>query len=381
MITAEELATELEQIDPYNNKTKIGIAIALLPFIQSRAAGGQGVADGSLRKALTMFMDAKTWIASDSWDGIDKNGRDLMEQADVAARTALATPQLPKDSGAVPMPERYSFRTNPPLPGRAIPAADGQWCKVADAIRYGEARAAQAYLDASARIRIGDTKIAELEAREAAAITARTDYTDGYAAGMKAKIDQAEGRADAVPVCTCPSGDGSLSHPCQQHPPAEIAARAQVAVSEPRIDAIYNWCATRGLFGDVADEVTDDDIVAALDDYEGALIEAAEVVAIELPKNVRLYSKKELKACEDSASTVARTKAFDEVREMCAPLGYESFREAFDALGKLQEPPAHAGAGDADTEYGRIYAEVIKVCGDQPMAHEIARRLAGGDHA
>ena len=39
---------------------------------------------------------------------------------------------------------------------------------------------------------------------------------------------EAAGRAHAAPVCTCPSGDGSLRHPCPQHPPAEPAARAQV---------------------------------------------------------------------------------------------------------------------------------------------------------
>ena len=40
---------------------------------------------------------------------------------------AIATPQPPKDAGAVPMPERYSFRTNPPLSGYVIQSGDGQW--------------------------------------------------------------------------------------------------------------------------------------------------------------------------------------------------------------------------------------------------------------
>jgi hypothetical protein len=46
--------------------------------------------DEAMRKALTMFRAAKEWVASDSWDGIDQRGRELMEEADVAATAALA---------------------------------------------------------------------------------------------------------------------------------------------------------------------------------------------------------------------------------------------------------------------------------------------------
>ena len=111
MITAEELSLAISQTPSWCTLTATAQARVIIDFIQSRAAGVQGADDDALRKALTMFMDAKAWIASDSWDGIDKNGRDLMEQADVAARTALATPQPPKDAGAVPMPEPVAKRS------------------------------------------------------------------------------------------------------------------------------------------------------------------------------------------------------------------------------------------------------------------------------
>jgi len=52
-------------------------------------------------------------------------------------------------------------------------------------------------------------------------------------------------------------------------------------------------------------------------------------------------------------------------------------RGSLERIGFLQPMPV----ADSDAEYSRIYAEVIKVCADQPMAHEIARRLAGGGHA
>ena len=52
----------------------------------------------ALREALVMFREAKTWVASDSWDGIDQRGRELMEEADVAACAALArTPAKEND--------------------------------------------------------------------------------------------------------------------------------------------------------------------------------------------------------------------------------------------------------------------------------------------
>lgn len=54
------------------------------------------------------------------------------------------------------------------------------------------------------------------------------------------------------------------------------------------------------------------------------------------------------------------------------------------AEGALVEPspaPPPAGQPEGVDDYERIYAEVIKVCADQPMAHEIARRLASAHRA
>jgi hypothetical protein len=42
-----------------------------------------------LRAALCLFRRAKEWVASDSYDGIDDRGRELLEEADVTAMLLL----------------------------------------------------------------------------------------------------------------------------------------------------------------------------------------------------------------------------------------------------------------------------------------------------
>ena len=64
--------------------------------------------------------------------------------ADFARR--LATPQPPKPSGAVPLPER--FRYAPSVPGGALPSPNGDWVLCDDAIHYGDAREAAGRADA-----------------------------------------------------------------------------------------------------------------------------------------------------------------------------------------------------------------------------------------
>lgn len=50
--------------------------------------------------ALQLFREAKAWVASDSYDGIDARGRELLEAADAAAALALlTTPAQPAVQG------------------------------------------------------------------------------------------------------------------------------------------------------------------------------------------------------------------------------------------------------------------------------------------
>lgn len=109
MITAEELATELGQIDPYNSKTKTGIAIAILPFVQSRAAGVQGAGDESARLAALWDSEAakleRGGVNQPNYDkglasGLRQCASNLRDSA--ARQSRLTTPQPPRGAGAVP---------------------------------------------------------------------------------------------------------------------------------------------------------------------------------------------------------------------------------------------------------------------------------------
>ena len=252
MITAEELAKEIDRLDEASNGPYAGpteLARGLLIFIQSRAARVQGASDGPLSSRLRPDVECAPWVIEevkklerrlatpqppkdadcpsnespgDSLSLRGAAGRSVSRPAKGAgdnpspdspimkwAESAIADRNGAKDAGEVPMPER------PALPlriNRETLTAPGKWTtQEAEVIRaYGNAREAAANAENAGKV------IKAWEAGHAAA------------AQVRDVVREAAGRADAVPVCTCPSGDGSLRHPCPQHPPAEPAARAQV---------------------------------------------------------------------------------------------------------------------------------------------------------
>jgi len=44
---------------------------------------------GELKAALDLYRKAKAFVAADDYDGIDRRGRELLEEADSCARAAL----------------------------------------------------------------------------------------------------------------------------------------------------------------------------------------------------------------------------------------------------------------------------------------------------
>ena len=266
---------ELDERDVYLSKHQV------MEAIQSRAAGVQGAGD----------MVAQWRTRADELSENDPMSRRhamTLRQcaADLAER--LATPQPPKDAGEVPMPEleRFAHEIVPAEKPYVHMAHDraGNWCLYRDAIKYGNAR-------------------------------------------------EAAGRADAVPVCTCPSGDGSLRHPCPQHPPTEPAARAQVG----DLDSVMR---ARGL--------------PCVSDALG-------------------YSRNFAYANPALSQTTR-----DHIEGLCNML----------EIAAANPSPAHAGAEDAEALAEeaaiRCGARVDRARGIYTLTGEqlraVARRLAGGDH-
>ncbi len=201
MITAEELAKEIRLWDVgrfFGDTLLMNLSTALLPFIRSRAAGVQGVeSDAALIKEL-----AESAKALGHWSTLRSTDQATIDYwtdrvADLSRR--LATPQPPKDAGAVPIPETPIYML----------AVDGSHIHFTD----GSGSTAEQMIAAVTMNRPG------------AKCDVRRLYTEQMMMGY-GNAREAAARADAVPVCTCPSGDGSLRHPCPQHPPAEPAAPA-----------------------------------------------------------------------------------------------------------------------------------------------------------
>ena len=336
MITAEELAKEIHLIDDIRPDFAMMIATGLLPFLQAQ---------------ITAAAEMRYY---DIYAIAVKVTGDQPTASEIAKR--LATPQPPKDAGALgnprdlisfaegriqhanqgrcPGPQRFNSRDPDcavcnainasltgkdagamPIPHPGVADADGKpFAYWPDQLReYGNAREAAALSDADKA----------------------EQYRKGWEAG------QAAGRANAAPVCTCPSGDGSLRHPCPQHPPAEPAARGQVEAPA--------W------FGQLPAYITNPE--AWPENYVGGYNDAL-------------------------------------------AMGYDVIR------GNITHPsPAHAGAGDAealaklaiDTVAKKLYGlhadnHPTMHCNRFPAWSELkdadreewrekARRLAGGDHA
>lgn len=255
MITAEELAKEIGQNPLFDEASCKSLAARLPPFIQSRAAGVQGAVDYQTNMDYELQRDAGA------------THEQALAVAISAAAERLATPQPPKDAGAVPLPKIVGMISDRPI------------CFQDEVARYGNAREAAGRADA-VPYEVANNLMLLVEG------PGSLRWEDGKGFRLK---DTSEWARFYVEV------KNAKERATPQHPPAEPAARAQV----DGCGACGDGCKARGLCR-LADE-------------------------------------------------------------------------------SPHPSPAHAGAGDADAEYSRIYAEAIKVCADQPMAHEIARRLAGGE--
>ena len=355
--------------------------------IQSRAAGAQGASDGPLSSRLRPDVECAPWV---------------IEEVKKLERR-LATPQPPKDAGEVPMPER------PALPlriNRETLTAPGKWTtQEAEVIRaYGNAREAAANAENAGKV------IKAWEAGHAAA------------AQVRDVVREAAARADAVPVCTCPSGDGSLRHPCPQHPPAEpettaadndlvqvergLLGAACSAIAKKRdapkvLEALRKITMTpRAELADslfvgavkklvIASRTSggtagrDDGLCAALDAVEAMLAEpAARAQVGDLDSVMRARGL----PCVSDALGYSRNFAY------ANPALSQTTRDHIEGLCNMLEiaaanpSPAHAGAG-AEALASEIGELVEFQDGSREWTFQrdtlatFARRLAGGDHA
>lgn len=120
MITAEELSRAISQTPNWCTLTATAQARVIIAFIQSRAAGVQGITAEWV----------KGYLASDTGE---ENTRAIDDAfGEWAALNPVATPQPPKDAGAVPLPKMVGMISDRPI------------CFHDEVIRYGNARVAAA---------------------------------------------------------------------------------------------------------------------------------------------------------------------------------------------------------------------------------------------
>lgn len=369
---------------------------------QSRAAGVRGVAYD--RELIATMLHEGASVHKFTADAIREQIR-LLRDADNADAAGVRTArQPPKDAGAVPLPERYSFRTNPPLPGYAIPASDGQWCKVTDVIAYGDAREAAARGSVPANW------------NEDSSLETWFPYTAEQLKALEAENEKlrAAGRADAVPeswhqfVLECAKTGGSevcgnqlsaraqeLLQALHQNPPAEPADSPFVSAVRKLVIAARTSGGTSG---------RDDGLCAALDAVEAMLAEPAaraQVVVGEQSMLSEYVADYEYRGEDGEGRDACYTpNEREQLLIEDAILGWDEYRK--DAA---HPSPAHAGSGDAealaklaiDTVAKKLYGQhtdnhPTMHCNRFPAWSELkdpdreewrekARRLAGGDHA
>lgn len=299
MITAKELAKEIYRIKGGAEPDAVGFATALLPFIQSRAAGVQG--------AEHVVIDAH-WLENIAAAAALLSGGDSL----ISRREGEALYTLVKSARRLATPK-------PPN-----------------------------------TIRVDVEQIGSCE----------LDVRDGVAYMPAVTVQDIVSKSCLKPQP--PKDAGAVPSFNREHAAKTIAdsiLRSPTNSVDENNDSVSLLDVLANAFGDKT-------VGPAMDWMIDAVFEALEDFPQHQPSEPAARAQEAMSECicDGAAYSPNQTHPF-------------LVNRACPKHGEPHPSPAHAGAGDAHDEYLRIYHIAITVCGDQPTAAEIARRLAGGDHA
>lgn len=232
MITAEELAKEIRKHHKFwPMMTDEAQARIIIDFIQSRAAGVQGA--GSVDTELAMEGLHYFWLSGDEGD------RAYVD----AIRRLIATPQPPKDAGAVPMPEPEPLGV-----GNFMKAGAVQSCEITGYTReqmaeYGDAREAAARDDAGRADAVPDVSEDDAaianEVRAMQGALRNTDKPASYAAALFLACNAAKCNAGTLAVeltgvtdGDAEKGDWTVTVTRSNPSPAHAGAGAEALIRE-----------------------------------------------------------------------------------------------------------------------------------------------------